>query len=76
MGNYEKQTSSKLGRSIATNIATAQVNASTFTTPFGSQTRQVQIVSTLAIWATIDSTTVVTANSATLIPATCRNTLL
>ena len=42
-------------------------NASTFTTPFGSQTR---INSTLAIWATIDSTAVVTANSASvLIPA-------
>jgi hypothetical protein len=41
-----------------------------FTTPFGSQTRQVRITSTLALWATIDSTAVVTANSAAaLIPA-------
>jgi hypothetical protein len=36
----------------------------------GSQTRQVQIASTLALWATIDSTAVVTTNSASaLIPA-------
>jgi hypothetical protein len=64
MGLWEKQPSSKLGRSIVTQIATQ------FTTPFGSQTRQVRIVSTLALWATIDSTAVVTANSASaLIPA-------
>jgi hypothetical protein len=51
-------------------IATAQTNATQFTTPFGSQTRQVRLASTLALWVTLDSTAVVTANtSAALIPA-------
>jgi hypothetical protein len=63
MGLWEKQSSSRLGRSIVTQIATAQTNATQFTTPLGSQTRQVRIASTLAIWATIDSTAVVTASS-------------
>jgi hypothetical protein len=40
--NFEnKQPASKLGRSIVTQIATAQTNATQFTTPFGSQTYQV-----------------------------------
>jgi hypothetical protein len=71
MTNYQSwQPSSKLGRSIVTQIATAQTNATRFTTPFGSQTRQIRITSTLALWITIDSTAVVTANSASaLIPA-------
>jgi hypothetical protein len=56
---YEKQSSSRLGRSIVTSMATAQVaSASNFPT------------STLPLWATIGSTAVITANSsATLIPA-------
>ena len=58
MGYYEKQTSSRLGRFIVTQIATAQTNATQFTTPFGSQTRQVRLASTLALWVTIDSTAV------------------
>jgi hypothetical protein len=67
MTNYQSwQPSSKLGRSIVTQTATAQPNA----TQFGSQTRQIRITSTLALWITIDSTAVVTANSASaLIPA-------
>jgi hypothetical protein len=70
MSNYVLQPASRLGRSIVTQIATAQTNATQFTTPFGSQTRQVRIASTLALWITIDSTAVVTANSASaLIPA-------
>jgi hypothetical protein len=48
-------------------IATAQTNASQFTTYFGSQTRQIRLNSTLAIWATLDSTAVVTANSASVL---------
>src|SRR5512143_1633315 len=64
MSYWEKQDSSRLGRSIVTSLATAAVNATQFTTPFGTQTRQVRISSTLAIWATIGSTAVVTANSA------------
>jgi hypothetical protein len=44
-------------------LNTTQTNATQFTTPFGSQTRQVRIVSTLPIWVTLDSTAVVTAAS-------------
>jgi|RhiMethySRZTD1v2_1073278.scaffolds.fasta_scaffold57633_8 hypothetical protein len=67
---YQKQPGSRLARSIATQIATAQTNATQFTTPFAANTHQVRIASTLALWATIGSTAVVTANSvATFIPA-------
>jgi hypothetical protein len=63
------QPASRLGRSIVTQIATAQTNASQTTTTFGSQTRHVRIVSTLGIWATLDTTATVTANSsATYLP--------
>jgi len=66
MGNsvYKSQSASRLGRSIVTQIATAQTNATQFTTPFASQTYQIRVISTLPIWATIGSTAVVTANSA------------
>jgi hypothetical protein len=67
---YQKQPSSRLGRSIVTQVATAQTNATQFTTPFAANTHQVRVASTLALWATIGSTAVVTANSAaTFIPA-------
>ena len=67
---WSKATSSRLGRSIVTNIATAQTNTTLFTTPFSAQCRQVRLVSTLALWATIGSTAVITANSsAALLPA-------
>jgi hypothetical protein len=71
MSNFGNlQPASRLGRSIVTQVATAQTNATQFTTPFGSQTRQVRLASTLALWVTIDSTAVVTANSAAvLVPA-------
>src|SRR5512139_932162 len=70
MSFYEKQPASRLGRSIVTQIATAAVNATQFTTPFSSQTRQIRLASTLSLWATIGSTAVVTANSAAaFIPA-------
>jgi hypothetical protein len=61
---WKSQPSSRLGRSIVTQLATAQVNTTLFTTPFSAQTYQVRVVSTLPIWATIGSTAVVTANSA------------
>jgi hypothetical protein len=67
--NWKGATASRLGRSIVTQVATAQTNATQFTTPFAAQTYQVRVCSTLAIWATIGSTAVVTANSATFIPA-------
>jgi hypothetical protein len=66
------QPASRLGRSIVTQVATAQVQVTNSTTAFGSQTRHVRVVHTLSsgIWATIDSTRVdVTANSsATFLP--------
>ena len=61
MSFWKSQPSSRLGRSIVTQVATAQTNASQTTTNFGSQTYQVRIVSTLPIWATIDTTATVTA---------------
>ena len=73
MSNFGNlQTASRLGRSIVTAVATAQTNASQTTTNFGSQTRHVRIVHnfTGGIWATIDTTATVTANSsATYLPA-------
>jgi hypothetical protein len=70
MSLWQGQPSSRLGRSIVTQVATAQTNATQFTTPFAAQTYQVRVCSTLGIWATIGSTAVVTANSAaTYIPA-------
>jgi hypothetical protein len=70
MSYWNKQSSSKLGRSIVTQIATHRRTLRNSPTPFGSQTYQVRITSPLPIWATIDSTAVVTANSAAVfIPA-------
>ena len=74
MSNFGNlQTASRLGRSIVTQVATAQVQITQSTTAFGSQTRHVRVSHTLTggIWATIDSTrTDVTANSsATFLPA-------
>jgi hypothetical protein len=60
MSNFGNlQPASRLGRSIVTQVATAQTNASQTTTNFGSQTYQVRVVSTLPIWATIDATATV-----------------
>jgi hypothetical protein len=56
--------SSRLGRSIVTQVATAQTNATQFTTPFAAQTYQIRLETTLPIWFTLGSTAVVTANSA------------
>jgi hypothetical protein len=72
MGHWKLQPSSKLGRSIVTQVATAQTNASQPTTTFGSQTRQARLIHNFSggIWATIDSSAVVTANSsAAYLPA-------
>ena len=54
--NWKGQPASRLGRSIVTSLATAQVNTTLFTTPFSAQTYQLRIASTLGIWATIGST--------------------
>jgi hypothetical protein len=71
MSSWKGQPASRLGRSIVTSMATAQVaSATNFTTPFSAQTYQVRITSTLPLWATIGSTAVITANSsATYFPA-------
>ena len=66
MGFYSKQPASRLGRSIVI----PHTGATQFSTPFSATTQQIRVTSTLQIWATVDSTAVVTANSsATLIPA-------
>jgi hypothetical protein len=53
-----------------TQVATAQTNATQFTTPFSAQTYQIRVVTQLPVWATVGSTAVVTANNAaTYIPA-------
>jgi hypothetical protein len=74
MSNYGNlQSASRLGRSIVTAVATAQVQVTQSTTAFGAQTRHVRVVHTLTagIWATIDSTTTdITANSSSaFVPA-------
>jgi hypothetical protein len=75
MTQYISQGASRLGRSIVTAVATAQVQITQSTTGFAAQTYQVRVYHTLngtaGIWATIGSTAVdVTANSsATLLPA-------
>ena len=71
MSFWKAQPSSKLGRAIVTAVTTALVNTTTSTTNFGSQTYQVRIVHNLSagIWATIDTTATVTAqSSATWLP--------
>ena len=70
MSNFGNgQPASRLARSIVT--AVSGNSATQSTTAFGTQTRQVRVVSTLPVWATIDSTRVdVTANSsAAYLPA-------
>jgi hypothetical protein len=71
MSFWKAQPSSKLGRAIVTQVTTSQVNASVTSTNFGSQTYQVRIVHNLSagIWATIDTTATITAqSSATWLP--------
>jgi hypothetical protein len=68
MTQWPCQPSSRLGRSIVTAVATAQVQITQSTTGFSAQTYQVRVYHTLngtaGIWATIGSTaTDVTANS-------------
>jgi hypothetical protein len=60
--DFYMQRSSRLGRSIVTALSSATQS----TTTFGSQTRQVRSTTTLPIWATIDSSAVVTANSSAI----------
>jgi hypothetical protein len=66
MGIWKSQPASRLGRSIVTSMATAQVaRATNFTTPFAANIHQVRVAHnfTGGIWATIGSTAVITANS-------------
>ena len=71
MTQWESQPASRLGRSIVTQVATAQTNASQSTTNFGTQTRQIRVMHTFTggIWATVDTTATVTANSSAILLA-------
>ena len=54
-----RYTSSRLGRSIVTAVATAQTNASQTTTPFGTQTYQIRVTHSFAngIWIAVGNST-------------------
>ena len=54
-----RYTSSRLGRSIVTAVATAQTNATQTTTPFGTQTYQIRVTHTFAngIWLAVGNST-------------------
>jgi hypothetical protein len=68
VGIYRKAESSRLARSIVTNVTSGTVTQAT--TPVGSQTYQVRITSTLSIWVTFGMTAVTaTANSDNFVPA-------
>jgi hypothetical protein len=68
MGKWRSQESSRLARSIVTNVTSGTVTQAT--TPVGSQTYQVRITSTLPIWVTFGTTAVTaTANSDSFVPA-------
>jgi hypothetical protein len=68
MTQWESQPASRIGRSIVTQVATAQTNASQTTTNFDTQTRQIRVIHnfTGGIWATVDTTATVTANSSAI----------
>ena len=68
----EKQHSSRIQRSLATSIATAQVNTSTvLSTRFKTSTYQIRMASTLALWYSVGDSTNVTATAGTdtMLPA-------
>ena len=54
-----RYTSSRLGRSIVTQVATAQTNATQTTTPFGTQTYQIRVTHSFAngIWVAVGNST-------------------
>jgi hypothetical protein len=54
-----RYTSSRLGRSIVTAVATAQTNATQTTTPFGTQTYQIRTTHSFAngIWIAVGNST-------------------
>jgi hypothetical protein len=68
LGRY---TSSRLGRSIVTQVATAQTNATQTTTPFGAQTYQIRVSHSMVggVWISVGNSTtqssVVTATAGT-----------
>jgi hypothetical protein len=66
--SWRKAESSRLARSIVTNVTSGTVTQAT--TPVGPQTYQVRVTSTLPIWVTFGTTAVTaTANSDTFAPA-------
>jgi hypothetical protein len=65
MAIWRGQPASRLDRTWVTNLT----GASQFSTYFGTATSQIRVQTNLPVWATVDSTAVVTANSsAALIP--------
>ncbi|MFY9601734.1 MAG: hypothetical protein WBX05_21430 [Pseudolabrys sp.] len=66
MSFWNKQPSSRLGRSLATAITSGTVTQNT--TTFGLQTYQIRVSSTLPLWLTLTSTAA-TANSDHFLPA-------
>lgn len=63
------QQSARILRSLATAIATAQVNTSTATTAIGAQTRQLRLASTLSLWFATGTSTVTAAAGDSYLPA-------
>src|SRR5262249_54097511 len=61
-----RYTSSRLARSIVTQVATAQTNATQTTTPFGSQTYQIRVSHSFAngIWIAVGNSTSVVSGTA------------
>src|SRR5690242_16798135 len=64
-----RQPSSRLGRSLATAISTAQVNASTATTPFSAECFQVRVASTLGAFLAIGDSSISASASDVFLPA-------
>lgn len=65
MSFWNKQTASRLGRSIVTFIS----SATTSTTPFSAQTYQVRVASTLPVFVTVGVAATVTSTNAAYLPA-------
>jgi hypothetical protein len=63
--NWDKMQSSRLGRSYATFIS----SATTSTTPFSAQIRQLRVSGSLPVYVTVGVAATVTATNAAYIPA-------
>jgi hypothetical protein len=65
MSFWNKQTASRIGRSIVTFIS----SATTSSTPFSAQTYQIRLSSTLPVYVSIGTAATVTSTNAALLPA-------